>query len=234
MPKPSTITAATRHRILAVCAASIVTLLTSCGSPAASTTSPHLASIQSAVTCPAPPVHAAVTDPSRTYSAAPARVIEKNVGYCAYLATSRGLISIRLRPEYAPIAVNDFVYLAQHGFYDGLTFYQLCPDATGAACPAHATAAVAGDPTATGAGGPGFTLKADPVVGDYLFGSVAMLSTNPGLIGSQFFVSTGDSSHVARRYDIFGQVTDGLPALAELQKGDKILWVAILATAPEP
>jgi cyclophilin family peptidyl-prolyl cis-trans isomerase len=141
---------------------------------------------------------------------------------------------VRLRPEYAPTAVNDFVYLAQQGFYDGLTFYQTCPDPTGAPCPADATAAVAGDPTTTGTGGPGFTVKADPVVGQYLFGTVAMLSANPSLIGSQFFMSTGDSSRVARRYDIFGQVTDGLPALAELQKSDKIQWVAILATAPEP
>lgn len=215
-------------------ATSAVLLITGCGSSTVSTTSPHLASIQSAVTCPAPPAHAAVTNPSRTFSAAPARVIERNVGYCAYLDTSRGLISVRLRPEYAPTAVNDFVYLAKHGFYDGLTFYQTCPDATGAACPAHAAAAIAGDPTTTGGGGPGFTVKADPVIGQYLFGAVAMLSANRSRIGSQFFMSTGDSSGVARRYDIFGQVTDGLPALAELQKGDRILWVAILATAPEP
>ena len=161
-------------------------------------------------------------------------MIVHNVGYCAYVDTSRGIISIRLRPEYAPTAVNDFVYLAQHGFYDGLTISQTCPDATGAPCPAHATAAVAGDPTASGAGGPGFTVKADAIVGEYLFGAVAMLSANPSVIGSQFFMITGDSSGLARQYDIFGQVTDGLPTLAELQKGDKIVWVAILATAPEP
>jgi cyclophilin family peptidyl-prolyl cis-trans isomerase len=234
MPKLSSVTTIVRHRILVIGATFAVVLIASCGSPTASTTSPHLASIQSAVTCPAPPAHAAVTNPSRAFTAAPAHVIVRNVGYCAYIDTSRGTISIRLRPEYAPTAVNDFVYLAQHGFYDGLTFYQMCPDATGAPCPAHATAAVAGDPTATGAGGPGYTLKTDAVVGEYLFGAVAMLSANPSVIGSQFFMSTGDSSSVARRYDIFGQVTDGLPALAELQKGDKIVWVAILATAPEP
>jgi cyclophilin family peptidyl-prolyl cis-trans isomerase len=77
-------------------------------------------------------------------------------------------------------------------------------------------------------------VKADPVVGEYLFGAVAMLSADPAVIGSQFFVSTGDSSGLARRYDIFGQVTDGLPALAELQRGNTILWIAIVMTAPEP
>ncbi len=130
--------------------------------------------------------------------------------------------------------MNDFVYLAEHGFYDGLTFYQMCPDAIGPPCPAHATVVVSGDPTGTGAGGPGYTVKADAVIGRYLFGAVAMYGADPANIGSQFFISTGDSSGAARTYDIFGQVTDGLPALAQLQKGDKILSVAVLQTAPEP
>lgn len=168
------------------------------------------------------------------FTTAPARVIAPNLGYCAYIATSRGILSVRLRPEYAPNAVNDFVFLAEHGFYDGLAFYQVCPDATGPPCPANATAAMAGDPGATGTGGPGYAVRSDPVIGRYLFGAVAMYRSNPRSIGSQFFLSKGDSTGVARTYDIFGQVTDGIPALAVLQKGDKILWVAILSTAPEP
>jgi peptidylprolyl isomerase len=161
-------------------------------------------------------------------------VIARNLGYCAFVATTRGIISIRLRPEFAPNAVNDFVFLAEHGFYDGLTFNQMCPATTGVTCPAHATAAIAGDPTGTGVGGPGYTLKADPVVGEYLFGAVAMYEPAASTIGSQFFISRGDSTAAARTYDIFGQVTDGIPALALLQKGDTILWVAVVSTAPEP
>ena len=168
------------------------------------------------------------------FKTSPARFIARNVGYCAYIATSRGILSVRLRPEYAPNAVNDFVFLAEHGFYDGLAFYQVCPAATGSPCPVKATAAVAGDPTATGTGGPGYTVKSDPVIGQYLFGAVAMYGGDPRTIGSQFFVSKGDSNGMARKYDIFGQVTDGIPALAVLQKGDRILWVAIESTAPEP
>jgi peptidylprolyl isomerase len=150
------------------------------------------------------------------------------------MATTRGILSVRLRPEYAPNAVNDFVYLAEHGFYDGLTFYQVCPDPTGSPCPAKATAAVAGDPTGAGTGGPGYTVKSDRVIGQYLFGAVAMYGSDARTIGSQFFISRGDSSGIARSYDIFGQVTDGIPALAVLQRGDKILWVAVVSTAPEP
>jgi peptidyl-prolyl cis-trans isomerase B (cyclophilin B) len=130
--------------------------------------------------------------------------------------------------------VSDFIYLALHGFYDGLAFYQLCPATIGAACPGSAPIALSGDPTATGAGGPGYTVASDPVVGDYLFGAVAMYASAPARIGSQFFISKGDSSALARTYDIFGQVTDGIPAMASLQKGSTIVWIAIEVTAPEP
>jgi peptidylprolyl isomerase len=235
MPKQRTAPLEFRRRTFALGAACAAILVAGCGSPSAPKSANHLASIQSAVTCPAPAAHTAVAHPSRALdAAAPPRVIQRNVGYCAYIATARGILSVRLRPEYAPNAVNDFVYLAEHGFYDGLTFYQVCPDATGSPCPARTTAAVAGDPTRTGTGGPGYTVRSDPVIGQYLFGAVAMYGSNPRVIGSQFFISKGDSSRAARTYDIFGQVTDGIPALALLQKGDKILWVAVVSTAPEP
>jgi cyclophilin family peptidyl-prolyl cis-trans isomerase len=160
--------------------------------------------------------------------------VAKDTGYCAYVDTAAGVISIRLRPEYAPHAVSDFVSLAQHGFYDGLTFYQVCPAISGPACPDTAPVALAGDPTNTGAGGPGYSVSSDPVVGEYLFGAVAMYGTDASKIGSQFLVSKGDSSSLARKYDIFGQVTNGFAALAAVQKGTPIMWVAIVVTAPEP
>jgi peptidyl-prolyl cis-trans isomerase B (cyclophilin B) len=190
--------------------------------------------IQTAVTCPAPPIHAAVANPPRHFATPPRFTLGHEVGYCAYVDTAAGVISIRLRPEYAPHAVSDFIALAQRGFYDGLTFSQVCPAATGTACAIAAPVALAGDPTATGTGGPGYTVASDPVVGNYLFGAVAMYSTTPATIGSQFFISRGDSSAVARKYDIFGQVTDGFAALTALQKGTTIVWVAIAITAPEP
>ena len=208
--------------------------VTSCASTGGSSPTPGLVTIQTAVTCPAPPGHTAVANPVHHFTKAPALTLQHNVGYCAYIETAAGLVSIRLRPEYAPRAVSDFIYLAQHGFYDGLSFYQVCPAATGAVCPGPAPIALAGDPTGTGAGGPGYAVAADAVVGDYLFGAVAMYPSAPSRIGSQFFISRGDSSTLARSYDIFGQVTDGIPALSALQKGTAIVWIAIAVTAPEP
>lgn len=110
----------------------------------------------------------------------------------------------------------------------------VCPATTGATCPGTAPVALAGDPAATGAGGSGDTVASDPVVGKYLFGAVAMYTSAPSRIGSQFFISKGDSTTLARKYDIFGQVTDGIPALASVQKESMILWIAIEVTAPEP
>jgi cyclophilin family peptidyl-prolyl cis-trans isomerase len=234
MPQQGPHVTSIRHITYALSAACAAGLMTGCSASVPPASSTHLASIQSAVTCPAPPAHTAVIDPSRTFSVAPRTVIKHNVGYCAYVDTSHGIISVRLRPEFAPKAVNDFVFLAEHGFYDGLSVSQVCPDTTGTACPGQASLAIAGDPTSTGTGGPGYSLASDPVVGEYLFGAVAMYGANPAAIGSQFFMSRGDSRGVGRKYDIFGQVTDGIPALAELRKGDTIIWIAIAVTRPEP
>ena len=223
-----------RSRTLAACSVVTLLLLTSCASTAATQATPGLVTIQTAVTCPAPAGHTAVASPPRHFAQTPRLALGRNVGYCAYIDTTGGIISVRLRPEYAPRAVSDFIYLAQHGFYDGLTFDQVCPATVGVACPTAAPIALAGDPTGTGTGGPGYSVPSDPVVGNYLFGAVAMYGTSASRIGSQFFISKGDSSSIARKYDIFGQVTDGIPALAALQKGSTILWIAIEITAPEP
>jgi len=223
-----------RSRTQCVSAIGAALILSSCASAAVAKGTPGLVTIQTAVTCPAPPTHTAVTNPPRSFASAPHLTVAHGIGYCAYLDTAAGIISIRLRPEYAPHAVSDFVSLAQHGFYDGLTFYQVCPAISGPACPDAAPVALAGDPTKTGTGGPGYSVASDPVVGEYLFGAVAMYGADASKIGSQFLISKGDSSSLARKYDIFGQVTEGFPALAALQKGTPIIWIAIVVTAPEP
>ena len=223
-----------RQRTFAFAGVATTVILASCSSSSVVHPTSHgLVSIQSAVTCPAPPLHSAVLAPPRTFAATPRLTLGHAVGYCAYIDTTRGIISVRLRPEYAPHAVSDFIYLARQGFYDGLRFYEVCPAATGGTCPA-APIALTGDPTGTGAGGPGYSVDSDPVIGAYLLGAVAMYGSNASVIGSRFFLSKGDSQSLARKYDIFGEVTDGIPALVELQTGDIIHWIAIVATAPEP
>src|ERR1700688_4511629 len=96
---------------------SVVAMLgmTSCASSTATSPTPGLVTIQTAVTCPAPPSHNAVASPVRHFAAPPRLTLGHSVGYCAYIGTTAGIISVRLRPEYAPHAVSDFIYLAQHG-----------------------------------------------------------------------------------------------------------------------
>src|ERR1700674_3550002 len=110
MPQQGPHVTSIRHITYALSAACAAGLMTGCSASVPPASSTHLASIQSAVTCPAPPAHTAVIDPSRTFSVAPRTVIKHNVGYCAYVDTSHGIISVRLRPEFAPKAVNDFVF----------------------------------------------------------------------------------------------------------------------------
>ena len=187
-----------RCRTFGVMGGCTVLALAACNSNAPTTATPGLVTIQTAVTCPAPPEHMAVTHPPRHFAAAPKLTLARDTGYCAYIDTAAGVISVRLRPEYAPHAVTEFIDLAQHGFYDGLSFYQVCPATTVPACAIPAPVAIAGDPTRTGTGGPGYSVASDPVIGNYLFGAVSMYSSDPARIGSQFFISTGDSSGVAR------------------------------------
>lgn len=181
------------------------------------------------ITCPDPPsVHQAVANPLRHESKPPSNILEANRGYCAYINTTVGLFSIRLRVDSEPKTVNNFVFLAGHGFYDGLTFFGSCPEPTNGAC--TQALAVAGDPSGDGSGGPGYNLPSEPIVGDYLLGAVAMADAGSSISGSQFFISKGDNRALPRRYSLFGQVTGGIVGLARLEPGVRILWVAITAT----
>ncbi len=206
----------------------------STGGPATpvSTPSPH--SLSAAICPPAPNSHQPITNPTRHFSAPPGQVLDSKRGYCAYIATARGVVSVRLRPEIAPKAVNNFVFLATHGFYDGLPFYRVCPDAGNPACPSQAPIAVTGSPDGSSAGGPGYALPAEPVTGEYLLGTMAMYGSDPKTIGSQFAISLGDGRSLPHTYVIFGQATDGFTALVGLKKGDTVLWVDIESTEPVP
>jgi cyclophilin family peptidyl-prolyl cis-trans isomerase len=147
-----------------------------------------------------------------SYSSAPAMTINTKQVYCVGLNTNRGLIVLELDPSLAPNTVNNFVYLAQNHFYDGMKFYRVLPNAivqTGS--PAGSTAA---GPT----GGPGYTFKDEPVKGDYTQGCVAMANSGANTNGSQFFLCTGDESKTfSKSYNLFGKVTMGMNIALKLQ-----------------
>jgi cyclophilin family peptidyl-prolyl cis-trans isomerase len=131
--------------------------------------------------------------------------IDASKTYTATMTTTCGTITMVLDPKEAPKTVNSFVFLAQHHFYDGLTFHRIAKDFV----------VQGGDPTGTGAGGPGYNLATEPPKNGYTGGSVAMANAGAGTTGSQFFLTWTDAG--AKNlggppylYSILGQITKGL------------------------
>ncbi len=126
-------------------------------------------------------------------------------GTTATIATVLGDIVIELHTDSAPVATENFVNLADAGYYDGVIFHRLVPGFV----------IQGGDPTGTGTGGPGYTIPDEPVVGQYGRGVVAMArSSQPNSQGSQFFIVLDDMAEEPlesfRTYVIFGEVTAGM------------------------
>ncbi len=135
-------------------------------------------------------------------------VINTKKVYCAGINTNRGLIVLELDPKLAPNTVNNFVFLAQQHFYDGLTFHRVVP---------HVIIQT-GSPTGTSQGGPGYKFNDEPVKGNYTAGMVAMANAGPNTNGSQFFICTADDSKTFKKlYNLFGHVVQGLNLAQAIQ-----------------
>lgn len=131
----------------------------------------------------------------------PAMQIDQAKSYTATLATSKGEIVIDLDPKAAPRTVNNFIFLARCGFYDGVTFHRI----------ARNFVIQGGDPSGTGRGGPGYTFPDElPPSPGYPVGAVAMANAGPNTNGSQFFIVTGTgASSLPNNYSLFGRVVRG-------------------------
>ncbi len=164
---------------------------------------------------------AAEAGTAKTWSSPPAMTIDKNATYTADLTTSEGDIQIALDPTQAPKTVNNFVFLAKQGFYNGTTFHRVIPDFV----------IQGGDPEGTGQGGPGYQFADElPKAGQYAIGSVAMANAGPNTNGSQFFIITGQQgAALPPNYSLFGKVTQGQDV------ADKISTMAAPGTeTPDP
>ncbi len=145
-----------------------------------------------------------------SYSSYPPMTIDPTKTYTATITTDVGPITVALDPKTAPKTVNNFVFLADHHFYDCVTFHRVIPqfvDQTG-------------DPTGTGTGGPGYKFadelpaKASP---QYPLGSLAMANSGPNTNGSQFFIVAGPQGEsLSPSYSLFGQVTAGMPVVDKI------------------
>jgi cyclophilin family peptidyl-prolyl cis-trans isomerase len=131
-------------------------------------------------------------------------------GTTATITTEFGDIVIELYTDSSPVAAQNFINLAEAGFYDGVVFHRLVPEFM----------IQGGDPQGTGGGGPGYTIPDEPIVGEYTRGTVAMARTRaPNSQGSQFFIVVKDSAFLANAnpgYAIFGRVLSGMEVVDEI------------------
>jgi cyclophilin family peptidyl-prolyl cis-trans isomerase len=140
-------------------------------------------------------------DMAKQYSGPPAMRIDVDKTYTAMLQTNKGDIEVELWPQDAPMTVNNFVCLAEDGYFDGTPFHRIV----------KGFVIQGGDPTGTGSGGPGYRFDDEPVVKDYDRGTLAMANAGPNTSGSQFFIVLDDlRGQLPKNYTIFGRVTDGL------------------------
>ncbi|MCL4541639.1 MAG: peptidylprolyl isomerase [Chloroflexi bacterium] len=183
----------------------VLTVLTSCGGPAQTTTvKVNTSAEKAACNGTLPPA-----SPQRTFTQPPPMGISSKQHYTAIIETEYGVIDIKLLPKIAPRAVNNFVFLACHSFYNGLTFHRVVPGFV----------IQGGDPQGNGAGGPGYEF-ADELPSSaavYTLGAVAMANAGPNTNGSQFFICiANDTKQLQPLYTYFGQVTSGFRTLKRI------------------
>lgn len=177
--------------------------------PAGLTLAPATAQTGSAAEC-WQPGQLSISGAQMTWSSPPATVIDPAKSYQATLQTTAGDIVLQLDPVNAPIATNNFVCLAQAGYYSGTDFHRIFAN----------TLVQGGDPTASGTGNPGYTIPSDPTVGSYPSGSVAMANAAPNQNGSQFFIAISDlTGQIPNDYPVFAQVTSGMEVVQAISNG---------------
>ena len=113
-----------------------------------------------------------------------------------------GEFTVRLFADKAPVTVNNFIFLARDGYYDGVTFHRVI----------DGFMAQGGDPTGTGSGDPGYSFE-DEIDPELVFdraGLLAMANAGPNTNGSQFFITYGPTPHLNGLHTIFGEVIEGM------------------------
>lgn len=149
---------------------------------------------------------------TQSYANSPEMDLNPASEYFANFATGKGLIKVRLFAQEAPETVNNFVFLAREGYFDGTTFHRVIKDFM----------AQAGDPTGTGTGGPGYRISDEfhPDLKHDKPGILSMANAGPNTGGSQFFITHGPTPWLDGKHAVFGEVVDGMDVVYALRERD--------------
>ena len=156
------------------------------------------------------------------YTEPPAMQIDAMKSYVATITTSKGEIVVELDATAAPLTVNNFVFLARQGFYDGLAFHRV----------ELGFVIQGGDPAGTGSGGPGYQVEAEIGL-PHIEGAIAMArlgdQANPERrsSGSQFYITLAPTPFLDGAYTVFGHVTEGMDVVRAIAVGDRIEEIVI-------
>lgn len=159
---------------------------------------------------------------TKQWDNAPMMQIDQKMTYKAAIETEKGVIDLELYPQYAPKTVNNFIFLAREGFYDGVLFHRVISNFM----------IQGGDPTGTGRGGPGYRFE-DEVDGNPLkheMGVISMANAGPGTNGSQFFITHSPQPHLNGKHTVFGKVIAGQEVMDKIKQGDSMIKVEIRET----
>jgi cyclophilin family peptidyl-prolyl cis-trans isomerase len=139
-------------------------------------------------------------------------IIEPEKEYLAHIHTDVGEIVVRLHAENAPKTVNNFVFLAREGFYDGVIFHRVIAGFM----------AQSGDPTGTGTGGPGYQFEDEfhPDLRHDGPGVLSMANAGPNTNGSQFFLTHDATPWLDGKHTVFGKISDGMDVLLSIPERD--------------
>jgi len=139
----------------------------------------------------------------------PEMEIDPKKKYTAHMKTDVGTMVIELFTDKTPKTVNNFVFLARQGYYDGVIFHRVIANFM----------AQGGDPTGTGSGGPGYKFADEfhPSLRHDKQGVLSMANAGPGTNGSQFFITHGPTPHLNDKHSVFGQVVEGLDVLMAIK-----------------
>ncbi len=154
------------------------------------------------------------------WNSPPPMSIDPTHTYTVTMETTKGTITIELYPQQAPVTVNNFVFLINQGFYDGVVFHRVIKDFV----------IQGGDPTGTGTGGPGYRFK-DETFGNPLVherGVLSMANAGPNTNGSQFFIVYQPQKHLNGKHTVFGKVISGMDEVCDkIVQGDSMLNVTV-------
>ena len=157
----------------------------------------------------------------KSYKSYPAMQIDPKKNYVAHFMTSKGEFDIQLFAKEAPLTVNNFVFLARDGFYDGLTFHRVIDNFM----------IQGGDPEGSGRGGPGYKWNDEPSALKLKHdspGTLSMANAGANTNGSQFFITHVVTDWLNGKHAVFGKVMgDGQKVVNAIKQGDMIEYVTI-------